>query len=93
VSAVPITPFVAEGAFSPEAVQALAAVLRAVCQELGLKDGSDPAQVVAETIIQLASTGDYDERGLQAAVLKAFRHGRSSSANAADGWYRSPASR
>ena len=72
----PITPFAAGGAFSPEAVQALSAVLRAVCMELGLKDGSDPAQDVAETIIQLASTGDFDEGGLQAAVLKAFRRGR-----------------
>jgi len=69
---VPITPFVPGGAFSPEAVQALSAVLRAVCQELGLRDGSDLAEDVAETIIQFASTGDFDERGLQAAVLKVF---------------------
>jgi len=73
---VPITPFAAGGAFSPEAVQALSAVLRAVCQELSLRDGSDATQDVAETIIQLASTGDFDERGLHAAVLKAFRHDR-----------------
>ena len=69
----PITPFVPGGTFGPEAVQALAAVLRAVCVELGLKDGSDPAQAAAETIIQLASTGDYDELGLHAAVLKILK--------------------
>jgi len=73
---VPITPFVPGGAFSPEAVQALTAVLRAVCRELGIKDGSDAAQIVAETIIQLAGTGEYDERGLHAAVLKAFTRNR-----------------
>lgn len=72
----PITPFVPGGAFSPEAVQALAGVLHAACHELGLKVGSDQGQVVAETIIQLASTGDYDERGLEAAVLKAFSRAR-----------------
>ena len=68
----PITPFVSRGAFSPEAVEALATVLRDVCRELGLKDGSD-AEVVAETIVHLASTGDYDERGLRTAVLMALR--------------------
>ena len=72
----PITQFAPGGAFSPEAVQALSAVLRAVCQELGLRTGSDPAKDVAETIIQLASTGDFDECGLQAAALKVFRRGR-----------------
>jgi len=72
----PITPFRPEGAFGPEAVQALAAVLRTVCRELRVKDGSDPAQAVAVTIIQLASTGDYDERGLHAAALKAFSRDR-----------------
>ncbi len=72
----PITPFEPEGAFSPEAVQALAAVLRAVCQERALDDGSDAARMVAETIIQLASTGDYDECGLKAAVLKSLSRSR-----------------
>src|SRR5215469_14224239 len=68
-----ITPFASRGAFNPEAVQALAAVLRDACRELGLKDGPDPAaEVVAEMIIRLASTGDYDERGLHAAVLAAL---------------------
>jgi len=73
---VPITPFAAGGAFSPEAVTVLSAVLRAVCQELGLPEGSERAKDVAETIIQLASTGEFDERGLKSAVLKAFMRGR-----------------
>jgi hypothetical protein len=52
----------------------MAAVLRDACRELGLKNGSDPAaEVVADMIIRLASTGDYDERGLHAAVLTALR--------------------
>ena len=72
----PITPFVPGGAFSPEAVQALAAVLQSVCQELRLKDGSDAAHMVAETIIDLASTGDYDEGGLKVAALKLLSHSR-----------------
>jgi hypothetical protein len=68
-----IAPFASRGAFNPEAVQALAAVLRDACRELGLKRASDPAaEVVAEMIIRLASTGDYDERGLQVAVLTAL---------------------
>src|SRR5215470_16892228 len=65
-----ITPFASRGAFGPEAVESLAAVLRDACRKLGLKDGSGPAaEVVAEMVIRLASTGDYDERGLLAAVL------------------------
>jgi len=65
-----ITPFASRGAFGPEAVESLAAVLRDACRKLGLKDGSGPAaEVVAEMIIRLASTGKYDERGLRAAVL------------------------
>ena len=68
-----ITPFASRGAFNPEAVQALAAVLHDACRELGLKGASDPAaEVVAEMIIRLASTGDYDERGLHVAVLTAL---------------------
>ena len=73
----PITPFTNRGVFSPEAVQAMAAVLCDVRRELGLKDGPDrPAEVVAAMIIRLASTGDYDERGLRAAVLTALKRRR-----------------
>ena len=69
----PITPCVPQSAFSPEAVDAMAAVLRDACL-LALKDGSDPArQAVAELIIRLASTGVYDARGLRAAVLMTLR--------------------
>ena len=68
-----ITPLVSRGAFSPEAVESLAAVLRDACRKLGIKDGSGPAaEVVAKMIIRLARTGDYDERGLLAAVLTAL---------------------
>ena len=70
----PITPLVSRGAFSPESVEALAAVLRDACRELSLKDGSDPAaEAVAEMIVRLASTGDYDECELRAVVVTALR--------------------
>src|SRR3974390_738895 len=71
---VPITPFASRGAFSPEAVEAMAAVLRDACRELGLKDGSDKAaERVSALIIRPAGTPHYDEGGLRAAVLTALR--------------------
>jgi hypothetical protein len=70
---VPITPFIKGKVFDSEAVAAMSAVFVEVCGRLRLADRADPiTRFVADRIIELASTGDYDEAGLRAAALKVF---------------------
>jgi hypothetical protein len=70
---VPITPFVEGKVFDPDSVAAMSAVFVEVCRRLALNDKSDPATLlVAEKIIELASTGNYNQQSLRTAALRAF---------------------
>jgi hypothetical protein len=70
---VPITPFLAGAVFDPEAIAIMDAVYTEVCGRLALTGKSDAAtRMVAEKIIELASTGNYDESTLRTAAFRAF---------------------
>ena len=69
----PITPFLRQRIFDPEAVTVMSTVFAVLCDRLALTDKADPATwLVAEKIIELASTGYRDEMGLLTAALHAF---------------------
>lgn len=69
----PITPFLSGKTFNPEAVAVMGRVFVDLCERLALTEKTDPAtRLVAETIIELASTGRCDEKGLRTAALRAF---------------------
>ena len=69
----PLTPFLKGRIFDPEALAAMSVVFVDVCGRLGLRDKADCAtHLVAEKIIELASTGDYDEKTLRGAALRVF---------------------
>jgi hypothetical protein len=70
---VPITPFLKGKVFDPEALAALNSVFVDVCERLGLTDKADPAtRLVAQKIIELASSGEYDREGLRRAAYHVF---------------------
>jgi hypothetical protein len=70
---VPITPFLQGKVFDPEALAALNAVFVDVCERLRLTDKADPAtRLVAQQIIELASSGEYDREGLRRAAYHQF---------------------
>jgi hypothetical protein len=49
---VPITPFLRDEAFDPEAVEAMARAFLAACRALGLADRGDPlSEIVAKHLI------------------------------------------
>jgi hypothetical protein len=51
----------------------MSAVFVEVCGRLALRDKADPAtRFVAQKIIELASTGDCDEKTLRRATFRAF---------------------
>ena len=69
----PISPFLKGKVFDPEGLAALNSVFVDVCERLGLTDKADPAtRLVAEKIIDLASSGEYDREGLRAAAYLLF---------------------
>jgi hypothetical protein len=58
-------------AFAPQDVQVLSEVFDAALRELGLVDRSDPAvELIAQRIIQLASSGERDPTRLREAAIK-----------------------
>jgi hypothetical protein len=70
---VPIASSVKEKVFDPDRLAAMSAVFVEVCGRLALRDKADPAtRFVAQKIIELASTGDCDEKTLRRATFRAF---------------------
>ena len=68
-----IAQYLAGTVFDPEAIAAMDAVYTEVCGRLALTDKTDAATLmVAEKIIELASTGHYDQKALREAVFRAF---------------------
>lgn len=69
----PITPFLKGKVFDPEGLAVLNSVFVDVCGRLGLTGKADPAtHLVAQKIIELASSGDYDGEGLRRAAYHVF---------------------
>lgn len=70
----PIRPYLAGQAFSPELITEMSAALEAVCKALHLDQVDDRrTRLVASTIIQAAQRGIRDSAGLIAATLKEFK--------------------
>jgi hypothetical protein len=71
---VSIIPFVARGAFDPEALQAMGIAFDNACKALGLADRIDPVtETVALRIIELARTGIRDPEELERTMLASFK--------------------
>jgi hypothetical protein len=69
----PLTPYLAEGVFDPQAVSAMSAAYGAACASLGLVDRTDPLnEIVARKVIEIAGTGERDPQRLTDLVLLAF---------------------
>jgi len=67
---VPITPFLAERAFSPEETRAMSVAFAKACQSLGLTDAADPMiKIIAGKIIEAAMDGERDPVKLHEAVM------------------------
>lgn len=66
-----IVPFLRDGAFEPNDIQAMSLALEDVCKALHLPDGDHPARLVmAERIIALARKGERNPKVLRDRVLK-----------------------
>jgi hypothetical protein len=69
----PLTPFLKEAAFDPQAIEAISAAFEAVCASLQLVDRSDPvAEIVARKVIEVAGTGERDPVRIRDLVLLAL---------------------
>ena len=67
----PIRRLLQGSAFAPPDVQVLSEAFDAALRELGLVDRSDPAvELIAQRIIQLASSGERDPILLREAAIK-----------------------
>jgi hypothetical protein len=72
--AVPITPFLHEQAFDPEAIRAMGIAFHDVCRNLGLANKADGAtEIVAKKVIEFARRGERDPARLTSAVLESFK--------------------
>jgi hypothetical protein len=69
----PLTPFLKESTFDPEAVKAMWAAFEAVCEALRLAPRSDPiTEIVARKVIEVASTGERDPERIRDLALLAL---------------------
>jgi hypothetical protein len=69
----PLTPFLKENTFDPEAIKAMSAAFEAVCEALRLAPRSDPiTEIVAGKVIEVASTGERDPERIRDLVLLAL---------------------
>jgi hypothetical protein len=71
----PITPFLASQPFDPEVVREMSVAFDDVCESLGLRRRSDPAEIVAKKIIELAQRGVRDSAALSERVLRELNFG------------------
>ena len=69
----PLTPYLKEASFDPEAIKAMTAAFEAVCEALRLATRSDPlTEIVARKVIEVAGTGERDPGRLRDLVLLAL---------------------
>jgi hypothetical protein len=69
----PLTPFLKEAAFDPQAIEAISAAFEAVCASLQLVNRSDSvAEIVARKVIEVAGTGERDPVRIRDLVLLAL---------------------
>jgi hypothetical protein len=70
----PLTPFLKEAAFDPEAIKAISAAFEAVCESLQLRNRSDPiTEIVARKVIEVAGTGERDPERIRDLALLALK--------------------
>jgi hypothetical protein len=70
----PLTPFLKEATFDPQAIDAMSAAFEAACGSLQLVNRSDPlAEIVARKVIEVAGTGERDPRRICELVLLALK--------------------
>jgi hypothetical protein len=73
-TAMPITPFLRNQAFDPEALDAMSLAFTNVCKTLGLSDRSDKlTEIVANHVIEWAQRGVLDPIELAAATLRGIK--------------------
>ncbi len=69
----PLTPFLKEATFDPEAIRAMTTAFEAVCKALQLVVRSDPVtEIVARKVIEVAGTGERDPDRIRDLVLLAL---------------------
>jgi len=69
----PITPFLRNQAFDPEAVEVMAKAFVTTCEALGLTDRTDAmTELVAQKIIEWAQRGLKNAFALHVAVMQEF---------------------
>jgi hypothetical protein len=69
----PLTPFLKEATFDPEAIKAMTTAFEAVCEALKLVIRSDPVtEIVARKVIEVAGTGERDPERIRDLVLLAL---------------------
>jgi hypothetical protein len=70
----PLTPFLKEATFDPEAIKAMSAAFEAVCESLQLLNRSDPIrEIVSRKVIEVAGTGERDPERICELVLLALK--------------------
>jgi hypothetical protein len=69
----PLTPYLKEATFDPQAIEAMSAAFEAVCESLQLANRSDPiTEIVARQVIEVAGTGERDPVRIRDLVLLAL---------------------
>jgi hypothetical protein len=69
----PLTPYLKEATFDPQAIEAMSAAFEAVCASLQLADRSDPmTEIVARKVIEVAGTGERNSGRIRDLVLHAL---------------------
>jgi hypothetical protein len=70
----PLTPYLEEGVFDPQAIEAMTTAFRAVCESLQLGDRSDSArEIVARKVIEITGTGERDPARIRDLALLALK--------------------
>lgn len=77
----PLTPFLKEATFNPEAIKAMTTAFDAVCEALQLVIRSDPVtEIVARKVIEVAGTGEREPERIRDLVLLALNESGTRSA-------------
>jgi hypothetical protein len=77
----PLTPFLKEATFDPEAIKAMTTAFEAVCEALQLVIRGDlVTEIVARKVIEVAGTGERDPERIRDLVLLALNESGTRSA-------------
>jgi hypothetical protein len=70
----PLTPYLSEAAFDPQAVEVMNSAFVALCNTLQLTNREDPmTEIVARKVIDIGRTGERDPKTIHDLVLLALR--------------------